>query len=73
MVYPTRPILSIRVSNHAPIGGAPDSYAIQADGNKVVINAEHELGQKISEDVLYETLEQVKRQCEEMQANIIKQ
>lgn len=70
MVFPTKPILSLRVSNHSPIGGEVDKYAIQASGNRVTVNAEAENGQSISESVLYDTLEQIKQQCEEMQANL---
>lgn len=72
MLYPTPPILSLRISNHAPIGGGVDKYAVQAVGNKVTVNAEAEQGQAITESVLYDTLEQVRLQCEAMQAKLIK-
>lgn len=70
MVYPTAPVLSLRVSNHSPQGGDVDKYALQTQGNRVIVNAEAENGQSISESVLYDTLEQIKQQCVEMQNKI---
>lgn len=70
MVYPTQPILQVRVSNHSPIGDAVDNTTIQAEGNRVTVNAEAEHGQQISESVLYDTLEQIKKQCEELQLKL---
>lgn len=72
MLYPTKPILSIRVSNHSIRGGAVDNHTMQVDGKKVTVNAERENGQLISETVLYDALEQIKAQCEKIQSKIIK-
>lgn len=72
MLYPSKPILKIRVSNHTPIGGEIEPYAIQTDGGIVTINAEAPHGQIICEQVLVDTLEQIKIQCDEMKANLLK-
>lgn len=58
MVYPTDPILSIRVSNHTSDGDKPPEELIETKRDSKTINAEAENGQMISEAALITMLQE---------------
>ena len=63
MVYPTAPILSIRVSNHETDGSVPvDSLIVESeDGRTMVVNAEVDGGKRVSEALVAEALSEAKQ------------
>lgn len=64
MVYPTPPLLSIRVSNHETDGSEPVENLLveNEDRHTIVVNAEVEGGQRISEAIVAEALGKAKLQ-----------
>lgn len=66
MVYPTEPILSIRISNHSSDKGDIEPEMIIEKGNVTVINAEVSHGQKMTEAVLEGALATAERNAGEI-------
>ena len=61
MVYVVPPALSIRVSNHSPTGQPVDENAIITKKDVVILNAEHQVGKMITDEVLNSTIETIKK------------
>ena len=66
MVYPTEPILSIRVSNHTTNAESPKDQLIEEDGRVTVLNAEVENGQRMTEAILAEALAEAEKKAGEI-------
>lgn len=47
MIYPTQPLLSIRISNHTSQGGVPEEVLFAQDGKITTINAEMASGKEM--------------------------
>ena len=62
MVYPTAPILSIRISTHEADGSVPvDNLLVESDDKRtLVINAEAEQGAIVTEGILLQMLAEAK-------------
>ena len=66
MVYPTEPILSIRVSNHTTDADQPKDQLIEENGRITVLNAEVENGQRVTEAILAEALSEAEKKAEDI-------
>ena len=66
MVYPTEPILSIRVSNHTTDADQPKDQLIEENGRMTVLNAEVENGQRVTEAILAEALAEAEKKAGEI-------
>ena len=66
MVYPTEPILSIRVSNHTTNSEQPNDQLIEENGRVTVLNAEVENGQRVTEAILAEALAEAEKKAGEI-------
>ena len=66
MIYPTEPILSIRVSNHATDTTRPSDEMINENGKVTVLNAEAEHGQRVTEAILAEALTETEKKATEI-------
>mgnify|MGYP000486162880 CR=1 FL=1 len=60
MVYPTPPILSIRISTHTTDGEVPVDKLIEEDGKSVTVNAEVENGEGVAEAIIIAQLSKLK-------------
>ena len=67
MVYPTEPILSIRVSNHTTDSEKPDQALLSEDGNVTVLNAEAQSGARVTEAILAEALAAAEKKAADIQ------
>lgn len=73
MIYPTAPILSIRISNHETDGSVPvDNLLVESeDGRTIVVNAEAIGGGRVSEAIIADAIKEAKEESNNIKNKLV--